>query len=270
MAKYSKVVALFATIGWLAFTFSAYSGFSFWYAGFAFFLWLALGSLNYNQKSSLWLLRNKWVTFLKFYWLLLIFSILTDLVVFQWMLDVWSYPHYNSFDDWGRLYLIIYPFGGLAILEFVFFLNSIFKERLTFMQKRRNKFHRFIDKFDNILLAVVFLAPATFFLNVWSPSALASFIISGLLIWGVVASIKLAYHIRHGVHYVATLVAAFAMSVFLHEIPNVAVFEWKYNEAPFLNQHILGVPLYIIFGWYILVLIVLRFWIYFVQKKEQN
>ena len=91
-----------------------------------------------------------------------------------------------------------------------------------------------------------------------------------MYIWGIVATIKLGYHISHWAHYITIIVISYIISTFFHEIPNTNVFEWYYHPAPFLNQSIIGIPLYIVLGWYIMILLMLRLWIYFVLGKKQN
>ena len=266
MYKYGKIVALASTVGWLAFTYSAFKGFAFWYAGFVFFFWLALGAMNYHHYTSLWLLRNRPYKLILFYLIMLVLAILADFVVFQKIVNLWSYPQYNSWDDWVRLYTVIYPFGGLAVLELIYFLASVFREPLRFDVRELHFEHWIIDHLDLWLLLALFLSPiSVVFIDI---PALTSLMLVGLFVWGIIATWKLKYHIRHWLHYVSIITAAYIMSIFLHEIPNTAVFEWLYNDAPFWNQSIIGVPLYIIFGWYILALMMLRLWIYFVLRKK--
>ena len=162
MYKYGKVIAFLATIGWLASVFAAFKGFAFWYAGFVFFFWLAMGTLNYRHRTSLWYIENRlWLSF-RFFAILVIVSVFADYFAFQKLTDLWSYPHYNSWDDWARLYLIIYPFGGLALLEFVYFLSGIFFEKLRFVEKVRSRIHKLVDKVDIAILLVMILSPILF------------------------------------------------------------------------------------------------------------
>ena len=268
LIKYKKIVAVFATIAWLAFTFSAFRGFHFWYAGFVFYLWLALGLLNYNQNSSFWFFKNRLVAFLKFYSVLVVTAFVADWIMGQQLANLWSYPHYDSLDDWLRLYFIIYPFGGLAILELAYFLSGIFSEKLSFVQKPYTNIHWLVDKLDVGLLFLIFAATLLAVGGILK--GYTSFMVYGFLVWTVFGTWKLKYHISHWSHYIYILVATLFMSVFLHELPNVGTFEWKYNTAPMLNQEVLGIPLWVILGWYILVLGMVRLWIFLVLKPGQK
>lgn len=79
--KYRKAVAVFSSIGWLAFIFSAFRGFQFWYSGFVFFLWLSLALINYEQETSFWFLKNKFLKLAKFYLLLVVLAFFVDFIL---------------------------------------------------------------------------------------------------------------------------------------------------------------------------------------------
>ncbi|QQG45701.1 MAG: hypothetical protein HYW89_02165 [Candidatus Sungiibacteriota bacterium] len=268
IVKYKKVIATFSAIAWLAFIFSAFRGFHFWYAGFVFFLWLALGLVNYDKNSSFWFLKNRFAGFLRFFLILVFLSFVADFIMGQKLAVLWWYPHYNSLDDWLRLYFIIYPFGGLAVLELVYFLSGIFGERLNFVQRPYTYAHRLTDKLDvGLLLSILII---TLLAIGGLTREYANLVIWGFFAWMFFGTLKLKYHIVHWGHYVAILVTALFMSVFLHEIPNVGVFEWQYKNAPSLNQEILGIPLWVVLGWYLLVLGMVRIWMYLVLKPRQK
>ncbi len=267
--KYRKIVAVFSTFVWFAFMFSAFRGFHFWYAGFVFFLWLALGLLNYGQETSFWLFKNKFIAFSKFYLFLVVLAFTADFIIGQQLADLWAYPHYNSVDDWLRLYFIIYPFGGLAVLELTYFLSGIFGEKLSFIQKPYTYIHWLVDKLDMGLLFFIF-AVTLLAIGGIAGKVYSQLMIYGFLVWMVFGTWKLKYHISHWLHYVSILVTTLFASVFLHEIPNVGTFEWKYKNAPLLNQDVLGIPLWVILGWYILVLGMVRLWMYLVLKPRQK
>jgi len=270
--KNTKLIALFSTILWLVFTFAAFKGFHFWYAGFIFFFWLSLASLNYRHETTLWHLKNRTSRFLQFFFVLFTIGFITDFIIGQRISHLWSYPLYSSFGDWTRLYLIIYPFGGLSVLELIFFLSNTFGEKFIFTHRTENLPEKIIDASDHFvdlfLLLVVMGLPILYFFNI--PLPFRHLILYGFLIWALVATVKFAYHIRHGLHWVAILLASLFMSVFLHEIPNTAVFEWRYYNAPILNSLILDIPLWVFLGWYIIVLMMLRIWVRFVWAKKTN
>ncbi|MBI4117072.1 MAG: hypothetical protein HY451_00040, partial [Parcubacteria group bacterium] len=180
------------------------------------------------------------------------------------------YPHYSSLYDWIRLYTIIYPFGGLAILESVYFLGGLFGERFNFIRKPQSFLHVIVDKADIILIIVIFFSPAIAVMEIFDGLPFTTFMILATLVWVIVATIKLKYHLAHWSHYVAIFLLTLLVSVFLHEIPNIGTFEWRYQNAPFFNQTLLGIPLWVIAGWYVLVVGMLRLWLYLVLGKRQK
>lgn len=250
MYNKAKLIALFATILWLVFTFAAFKGFHFWFAGFVFFFWLSLASLNYRHETTLWYLKNRFSHWLKFYLILLAVGFVIDYVIGIKITHLWIYPYYTTFWDWFRLYFLIYPFGGLSVLELIFFLSSIFGEKFIFLHKKPNLEEKLIDGSDHLvdlfLLLIVVGLPLLYFLDIKLP--FTQFIVYDFFIWILIATVNFAYHIRHGVHWVAILLATMFMSVFFYEIPNTAVFEWKYFNASMLNSIILGIPLWVIVG----------------------
>ncbi len=262
MYKYSKILSLVAAIGWIIFIFSAFKGYHFWYAGFVFFFWLSLGALNYRHETTFWYFKNKLGVFLRFYTILFVVGFISDYVIGQKMTDLWVYPYYTSLFDWVRLYAIIYPFGGLAVLELVFLLAVIFGEKIVFTKKLARLDH-LVDWYLVIILAaslLLFLSSATL------PAQ--AFFAALYAIWVLTATISLGRHLSHGIHWIAVLIGTTLMSVLLHEIPNTAVFEWKYQNMPFLAQPIFEVPIFIILGWYVLVLVMFRLWIRCVWNRK--
>ena len=197
--KHSKILALCATVVWLMFIFSAFKGFHFWYAGFVFFFWFSLATLNYRHETTLWIVKNRFKKFARFYLVLIVVGFVADFVIGQQIAHLWSYPFYDSFDDWLRLYAIIYPFGGLTILELSFLLGNLFHERFIFLPKVHNTLVRSIDLFDHIVdtfLAVVLIGgPIMYFSGAHIP--LAQVVVYVFLLWAVLTTIELACHLRH-------------------------------------------------------------------------
>lgn len=268
MSNRFKIVSLFATIGWLAFSYMAFKGLHLWYWGFASFFWLTLSSLNYRYETSLWLIKNKTYRFLRLYIIFVIFFFFIDFIIALNLTNLWQYPYYKNLFHWGTLYLVLYPLFAFIMLELVYFVAGIFGEKLRFVHRPRKLWHYLIDKLDLIFLLLIFLLPIT---NIFSPiPGFTIFIVWVTIIWGIIATLKFKYHIQHWGHYTAIFIAVFIIAVLLNEIPNTVALEWVYNKAPIFNQIIFGVPLWVIMGWYISVLFVLRFWIYFVLKKRQD
>jgi hypothetical protein len=157
--KNSKILALISTVIWLLFVFSAFKGFHFWYAGFVFFFWLALAALNYRHRTSLWMLKNYLRHFLFLYGILLVVGFHGDYIIGQVLTDFWRYPYYTTTGDWVRLYTIIYPFGGLVVLELVYFLSWIFGEHFRWTNRHETSASRVVTVLDRIFLGLIFISP---------------------------------------------------------------------------------------------------------------
>jgi hypothetical protein len=261
--KYGRIASLAAGIAWLVFAFSAFQGFHFWYLGFVFFFWLSLSLLNYRHRTTLWFLRNRTLYFALVYAILIVIGFVGDYVIGQQVANLWRYPYYTAYFDWVRLYALIYPLGGLAVLELVLFLGALFREKLILLPKPHAPLTRPLNLADHMLDGLVVCAliaiPVLYWAQVSLPFAHLSVYV--FLAWVAVATAQFVYHVRHGSHWVAILLAALLMSVFLHEVPNTAVFEWEYFNAPLLNLRVLSIPLWVMAGWYVIVVLMLRIWV---------
>lgn len=268
--KNSKLISLASTLIWLGFVFAAFKGFHFWYVGFVLFFWLSLAALNYKHETSLWLLKNRGYRFTQLYIVLVIIGFAGDFIIGQHVANLWSYPYYQTLSDWLRLYLIIYPFGGLYILELTFFLANFFHEKFAFTHSAESRSVRVINTTEHILDALLPLFAVSFsLLHFWDIEIpFPHLTVYGFLLWTAVTTLAFTRHIRHGLHWFAILLAVLFISVFLHEVPNTAVFEWKYHVAPVLNPLILEIPLWVFIGWYVMIIVMLRVWIRFVWAKK--
>jgi hypothetical protein len=236
MYKNKNIIALIATIIWLGFIFAAFKGFIFWYGGFVLFFWITLGILNYRHESSLWLLQNRPMRFAKYFIFLLVLGFFADYIVGQKLTGLWNYPAYGSMWDWIRLYVIVYPIGGLAVIELIYFLGSILNEKFTLITPVHPPLVDTLERLiDGILIVIILMY---FISKVLIPIPhIRGVLVLLLLLWTAIATVKFKYHIRHWLHWVSILVVTLFMSVFLHELPNTAVYEWRYYNAPLCNQY---------------------------------
>lgn len=227
------------------------------------FFWLSLAVINYRHRTTLWFLCNRTRYFVLMYAVLLVIGFVGDYLIGQQIAHLWRYPYYTTYFDWVRLYALIYPLGGLAVLELVLFLGGIFRERLALLPKPHAPLTRPLNLLDHAIDGLVALSlvvmPVLYWLKISVPYA--HLLVYVFLAWAAVATWQFAYHVRHGSHWVAILVAALLMSVFLHEIPNTAVFEWEYFSAPLLNMRLLSIPLWVVVAWYVIVILMLRLWV---------
>ncbi len=269
--KHKDLFVLLTMVGWLSFIYSAFKGFHFWYLGFVFFLWLCLGILNYRQESSLWLMKNRLSRFIKFYLFLAGIGFLGDYIVGQKLISLWNYPPYSSINDWLRLYLLLYPIGGLSLVELIYFMAGIFKERVVLIhQDVRNLIITKLEILTDILLiSIIFLGSVSAILmNFYYTQTI---IVALLAIWAVLTTFKLKYHLKHWTHWIAILATTVILAIFLHEFPNTAVYEWKYSALHlFPNYSVFNIPLWAFLAWYVMVLVILKFWIQIVLLNHRK
>lgn len=258
----ARIAILIASTGWIASAFAGLKGFPFWYGGFVLCFWLAFGLLNYPQKTSLWLLAHKRIPFLLFYGAFVGSLIVLD--QFGLRFGLWSYPVYHG---WWFLwvYLALYPFAGLAVLELIYVLTRVFGEHLTFIEHRNTRMHQVVDGGEGLLFLAMWGCLALGAVGGASAFGAFPYFTVG---WFLFATVKLTFHIRHWNHYALILVLTGVIAAFLHEFPNTAAFEWVYLSAPVLNLPVLGVPLWAIVGWYWFTLFTLRLWIFLVLHPK--
>jgi hypothetical protein len=259
---YGRITILLASVGWIAFAFAGLKGFPFWYGGFVLCFWVAFGLINYQQKTSLWLFAHRRVPFLLFFGALAGSLLILD--QFGLQNNLWFYPFYRGWWFFW-VYLVLYPFAGLALLELFYFLAGFFGEKLVFRQLQSSRGHTFLDVVESILLLTLIA------LFVWGGAGNASALVPVFvvaLLWMVFATTKLVCHIAHPTHIVLVAVLSGCIAVLLHELPNTAAFEWVYLEAPMLMISVFGLPLFVWFGWYWFTLFTLRLWIFLVLHPK--
>lgn len=268
MYKNAGFIALISGLLAVLFLFAAFKGYHFWYEGFVFFFWLALALLNYRHRTSLWLLRNRTHAFLRFYLAIFVVGFLADYVIGQQIAHLWSYPYYATVFDWVRLYALIYPFGGLSILELMFLIGSTLHERFVYLPRvHRAARIDLLDTTVDVCLGIILIgSPLLYAIGIQLPYAIT--IVYAFLLWAVLTTIKLEQHLKHGLGWVAILLAVLVTSVLLHEVPNTAVFEWQYHSAPILNMSLIGIPLWVVVGWYMMILVMVRLWIRLILPRQ--
>src|SRR3989338_1566102 len=221
--KYKDLFALLTTVGWISFIYSAFMGFHYWYLGFVFFFWFCLSILNYRHETTFWLLKNRRSRFIKYYLALVVLGFVADYVIGQQLVNLWSYRIYSSISDWFRLYFLIYPLGGLSVVELIYFLASILKEKVVLIHDDVKNL--FVNKLTHVTDTILVLI---------------------ILTCLILKNFNLFNNI---------------LFIFMHEIPNVAVYEWKYYPPEFFSFQIWGISIWVVVGWYFLVLVMLKYWI---------
>jgi len=247
-------------LGWIGFAFAGFNGFSYWYGGFVLCFWVAFGTLNVSQRSSFWLACHRKTLFLLFYVALASSAFFADR--FGVIFHLWFYPLYEGV--WMLwVYLVLYPFGGLAVLELLYFLSAKFGASLRFVAHPATFWHIFFDVLESLLFIMTLGALILGVIGVTAAVPLVGIL---ALLWVVSALIKMRFHIRHSAHYILVVILTALCATFLHEFPNTVAHEWIYQAVPafglLLNYVLLGVPLWVWVGYCWLTLFPLRLWIF--------
>ncbi|MDO8620238.1 MAG: hypothetical protein Q7R64_02720 [bacterium] len=261
---YTRITILILLAGAFASASVGLWGVPFWYGGFVLCLWGALGLLNYGQHSSLWLIHKKPWLFVLLYGALAGASFLTD--TFGLNAHLWFYPLYQGIGLFW-VWLVLYPFGGLAMLELLYFFAGYLDEPLHFKEYPQTRMHRFFDVFESLLFLLMIAVIVLGAVKADWGLALPNMVILSVL-WMFSALVKLRFHIGHPGHFILVIVIATFFSVLSHELPNTLAREWIYLEQPFLNFLIFGVPSWVWIGWFWLNLMTLRLWIFLVLHPK--
>lgn len=257
---YSRIAIIIATAGSILFAYAGARGFLFWHLGFVFCFWFAIGLLNYSEHSSLWYASHHVKPFLFFYGALVGIAVIAD--QFGLGSHLWFYPAYSGW----RMFLAygaLYPFGGLAVLELLYFSARFFGESLIFKELPMIKWLGFFDIFEQILLLFIF---AIILANVAgiAKGLVVTMVAIAAIIWVLAMLIKLHFHIHHAEHYTLVVALTVALAEMSNAFPSLSAREWVYIVGPlsdFFNAMFLGLPVWLWFGWFLLVLIPLRLWV---------
>lgn len=261
---YTRIAILALLAGAFASGVLGFKGFPFWYGGFVLCFWGALGLLNYEQHSSVWLTRRKPLLFIVLYGALAGSSFLAD--TFGLNAHLWFYPSYQGLGLFW-VWLVLYPFGGLAMLELLYFLAGYLDAPLQFTPYPQTHFHRFFDIFESLLFVVMVAVIVLGAVKAeWGLSLLPLAILA--FVWMFSALVKLRFHITHFGQYMLVFVIATLLATLSHELPNTIAHEWVYLDAPFLDFLLVGLPLRVWCGWFWLALMTLRLWIFLVLHPK--
>ena len=259
---YSRIAILGLALGAGASLVMGFKGFPFWYGAFVLCLSLCLGLINWREHTFVWLAFNKPYIAALFFAGLVATAYIGD--TFGLTIHLWFYPYYHGA---GLLwvYFVLYPFGGLAVLELVYALGALLNERLTFREQPLTRYHHIVDTGEDILF--LFLSLLILLGAVGEPVTF-SFVVAVTCIWYALVLLKLRLHLKNPGHYTFVLLLGTLLSLLLHEIPNASAREWVYWSGPFLGSTFLGLPLFVFLGWYALTLVPLRLWIYLVRHPD--
>jgi hypothetical protein len=174
-----------------------------------------------------------------------------------WITKLWTYPSY-SLANYFVLYLLIYPFGGFVMLYSFALLESIFIPR-----PRKNRLKYKQSLLISKTIAVIGLIGLIISITIKTNQGFWIYSFMSLLGIGVVSynvlKIKknnlLERSLLKSLKYILLiLIVAYTQGIF-HEFPNVFARELAYQNFPFENITLLGIPVIVLFlGWIALVI----------------
>jgi hypothetical protein len=106
----------------------------------------------------------------------------------------------------------------------IYFLASIFKEKVILIHEDTKNL--VVSKLEFLIDALLLfvIASCLIFKNIILSPYVPSIIVALFSAWVILTTLKLKFYLKHWTHWIAMEV----FIIFMHEIPNTAVFEWKY------------------------------------------
>ncbi len=263
---YIRIAILLAGVGCIGFAFAGFKGFSFWYGGFVLCLWTVLGLLNLRERSSVWFMFRRPALFWLFYGVLVAYAFLADELGLR--LFLWVYPYYHGL-GFMWVYFVLYPFGGLALLELLYFLSGHLGEPLTFKALPCSRWHEIVDVLESVLFIVM---TGVIVLGAMGLETKVLVIAATSLFWMIFALLKLKLHIRHPGHYILLLLITTSFTTLLYQLPNALAREWVYLPAfvldPLWSQTLFSIPFWVWVGYFWFTVVPLRLWIFLVLNPR--
>ena len=261
---YTRIAILLTTAGWIGAALAGLKGYPLWYGGFVLCFWVSFGLLNYHARSSFWLALKRPALFAVLFSSLACVLLLMDM--FGLSTHIWFYPIYKG---WGLLFvwLVIYPFGGLSVLELFHFLARCLGETLHLKERSTQKWQMYFDILEHILfllmIAVIILGAT------WISGQIVVLLAASIaVLWILAALIKMRFHINDLGQYLLIIILAVMHGVLSHWLPHTIAREWVGLDASFLNLFALGLPLWVWIGSFLFTLVPLRLWMFLALYSE--
>ena len=112
-------------------------GYYYWYSFFVIGGFMLFGGLNYKSKSKSvysYILNKKWKSFFIIYFIgVIAFGFILDIIYGRYIGSGWYYPNLTGFNNYIFPIFLYYPFGGLQVYEFFYFIKSTLSK--TFKSK---------------------------------------------------------------------------------------------------------------------------------------
>jgi hypothetical protein len=164
---------------------------------------------------------------------------------------LWHY-NYTSYLEYIPLYLLIYPLGGIVLVQtFLVFKHRFMKNLRLSRKKYAGIFMIFGLVFLVASLLIIFLSFRLPYFGVFlffSLTVLAFFIFNFLAEHFGTSYLKILIEKPFSCMFI-TLLTAY-IHCLIHEVPNIFARQWVYQNFPFQNITVFNIPVFVFFvGW---------------------
>jgi hypothetical protein len=209
--------------------------------------------------------------YIKLYIIGLILGIIGDLILGIYISELWYYT-YSQIWEYILLYLLIYPFGGIVLIQSYFIL----KQRTKFKNNKVNLKLKTIKILNAIFIIITLILSIIIYLLDIRYIQLIHFGILSLVFFFTFTyysekKIKKSFlrDILENPKQVIVISSIVTyLNAIIHEYPNTIAKQWIYTNIPFQNITILDVPaILILCGWFILLYIPMASYYLFKTSK---
>ncbi len=256
-----------ALLGLLITLFSLYGAiqtlFTAWYTPFVIGSYCLFGAITKGLygSSTLSLLINKPLIWLKLYFYIAIFGFVTE-VLGRNVGNFWYYPKFDFGDLVIHVWLIGYPLALFSAIESYWCILYIVKFIIKSSKPTTTIFIPLKVSYIIIFFTLILIASSLIFyfleLSRFTTLALFALLISLSFFFDSIANIiKKPTVIYVGSNpFIPGLLISVPLIGLLHEIPNTFVWEWVYQNVPFISLELFKVNVLVLtLGWFYLVFI---------------
>lgn len=238
-------------IGLFIVVFSLVLAFVFRYNHFYEFLLVGLFLIFYHSLPQAKISSN---TYFKLYGAGIIAGFILDFVFGLKIGNVWYY-NYSELWEYTLLYLLVYPLGGIVMLQTYLFFE--------------NWFHIKTPRVRNVpinrwgIVSILLLAVAVILLLFGQRILYFGYLICTVIALSIIFYMnylserinKISYFrclLLLPIDYLLITLLTTYFQAFIHEIPNVFARQWVYQNMPFESLMIFDIPTGVLVGWILL------------------
>lgn len=196
---------------------------------------------------------------------------LGDFILGMVIADAWHYS-YSHLIEYLFLYLLVYPLGGIVMVQSYLFLKEKLGKRI---KKRQFDLKLIIIPGIISLIISILIIILNFFINKILFGKLF-FVFSTLFLFFYLSYKTEKYNkisiigdlINKPLLFIFIIFVSTYVNAFIHEYPNTFVGQWVYTGWYFNNFRILNIPITVLAGWILLLIIPLAIYYYIISFKK--